>query len=247
MTTKEFSNEFDILYNSIATKSAPGIDLYEKSVYLTKAQLELVKNYFNPNGNKYRKGFEQSSKRRDDLKELIRNYKTTLQLPSSDGINDNSKFFRVPNNVFLIIQEKAKVISSDSCVNNTYIKVIPKRHDEYESEINNPFKKPNKKNIWRLDYYSQNGSNKNIELISNYEITEYQCRYVMYPSPIILGDLISLFPGEDLSIDNVSQEQTCKLSQNIHREILDRAVELALADYRPEMVQLKAQMNLRNE
>jgi len=44
MTTKEFSNEFDILYNSIATNAAPGIDLYEKSVFLTKAQDELIKN-----------------------------------------------------------------------------------------------------------------------------------------------------------------------------------------------------------
>ena len=247
MTTKEFSNEFDILYNSIATKAAPGIDIYEKSVYLTKAQLELVKNYFVPEGNKYRKGFEQSSKRRDDLKELVRNHKTTLQIPSSEGVDDNSVFFRIPNNVFLIIQEKAKVISSNSCVNNTYIKVVPKTHDEYERQINSPFRKPNKKNIWRLDYYSQNGSNKNIELISNYQITEYACRYVIYPSPIILGDLLTLFPGENLTIDDVSQEQTCMLSNNIHREILDRAVELALADYRPEMVQLKAQMNLRNE
>lgn len=247
MTTREFSNEFDILYNSIATKSAPGIDLYEKSVYLTKAQLELVKNYFTPQGNKYQKGFEQSSKRRNDLKELIRNYKTTLQLSSSDGIDGKSVFFRIPSNVFIIIQEKAKVISEDSCVNNTYITVVPKTHDEYSKQINNPFKKPDKKNIWRMDYYSQNGSNKNIELISNYQITEYQCRYVIYPSPIVLGDLVSLFPGENLTIDNVAQEQTCKLSESVHREILDRAVELALADYRPEMVQLKAQMNLRNE
>jgi hypothetical protein len=247
MTTREFSNEFDILYNSIATKSAPGIDIYEKSVYLTKAQLEIVKNYFTPQGNKYQKGFENTSKRRNDLNELIRNYKTTLTISSNDGIDNNSKFFRIPSNVFLIVQEKAKVISSNQCLNNAYIKVVPKTHDEYNRQIKNPFKKPDKKNIWRMDYYSQNGSNKNIELISEYQITEYACRYVVYPSPIILGDLLTLFPGENLSIDNVSQEQTCKLSESIHREILDRAVELALADYKPEKVQLKAQMNLRNE
>ena len=44
MTVSEFSNEFDVYYNSIATNAAPSIDLYEKSVYLTKAQLEIVKN-----------------------------------------------------------------------------------------------------------------------------------------------------------------------------------------------------------
>lgn len=247
MTTTEFSNEFDILFDSIATKSAPGLDLYEKSVYLTKAQLEIVKSHFDPSGNKYKKGFEQSSKRRDDLKELIRNYKSTLQISSDDGIDDNSVFFRIPNNVFLIIQEKAKVVSSDKCVNGKYIKVVPKTHDEYNIQIDNPFRKPDKKNIWRLDYYSQNGSNKNIELISEYPITEYTFRYVMYPSPIILGDLLSLFPGENLTIDDATQEQTSKLSKNIHREILDRAVELAWGDYKQGNLQTKVQMNLRNE
>ena len=72
MTVQEFSNQFDILYNAIATQSAPGIDSYEKSVYLTKAQLEIIKNYYDPASNRKQKGFEGSEKRRVDLKNLIR-------------------------------------------------------------------------------------------------------------------------------------------------------------------------------
>ena len=53
MTTQEFSNEFDVLYNNIMSNQAPGLDEYEKSVFLTKAQSEVLKNYFNPKGNKY--------------------------------------------------------------------------------------------------------------------------------------------------------------------------------------------------
>ena len=52
MTTQEFSNEFDVLYNNIMSNQAPGLDEYEKSVFLTKAQNEILKNYFNPKGNK---------------------------------------------------------------------------------------------------------------------------------------------------------------------------------------------------
>jgi len=37
MTVTEMSNEFDILYNNIMSNQAPGIDEYEKSVFLTKA------------------------------------------------------------------------------------------------------------------------------------------------------------------------------------------------------------------
>jgi hypothetical protein len=37
MTNQEFINEFDILYNNIMSNQAPGLDEYEKSVYLTLA------------------------------------------------------------------------------------------------------------------------------------------------------------------------------------------------------------------
>ena len=38
MTLQELNNEFDIHYNSIAGQSAPNLDAYEKSIFLTKAQ-----------------------------------------------------------------------------------------------------------------------------------------------------------------------------------------------------------------
>src|SRR5690606_17272605 len=114
MTVEEFSNQFDIHYNNIASNSAPPIDLYEKSVFLTKAQLEIVKNYFTPLGNKYQRGFENSSKRRNDLKELIKNHKSTTILTSQKGLSDYSKFFTIPNDTFIIIQESAKVSSTDA-------------------------------------------------------------------------------------------------------------------------------------
>ena len=47
MNLDEFRNEFDILYNSIASNAAPSIDDYEKSVLLTTAQEELVKQLYN--------------------------------------------------------------------------------------------------------------------------------------------------------------------------------------------------------
>lgn len=247
MTTAEFSNQFDIFYNSIATNSAPSIDLFEKSVYLTRAQLEIVKNYFNPLGNKYQKGFEQSSKRRNDLNQLIRNYKGTIKVSSDQGISDNSIFFRIPNNTFLIIQEKALVSDVTSCNNGSYVKVAPKTHDEFNTQEKNPFKKPDKNNVWRMDYYAQTGNNKNVELISTYNLSEYKMRYVIYPEPIILTNLLTAFPNETLTIDGISSEQTCKLSESIHIEILNRAVELATADYRQQDIAVKTQINNRNE
>ena len=42
MKLSEFSAEFDILYNNIMSNIAPGLTEYEKSVFLTQAQEQLV-------------------------------------------------------------------------------------------------------------------------------------------------------------------------------------------------------------
>jgi len=246
MTVTEFSNEFDISYNSIASNAAPGIDLYEKSVYLTKAQLELVKNYFNPNGNKYKSGFEGDSKRRYDLSELVLGHSSTTTVPSSNGLSANSKFFTIPVDVFLTVQETALVTSTNKCINNTYLDTKPITHDEYNKKRKNPFKRPGDKLVWRLDY-SSIGGNRVVELISDHTVTEYKFRYILKPEPIVLVNLDTEYPGEGLSIDGVSTVQTCKLNTGMDREIIDRAVELALVDYKPQNAQLKTQVDSRNE
>lgn len=39
----------------------------------------------------------------------------------------------------------------------------------------------------------------------------------------------------------------CELDHSVHDEILDRAIELALGDYKQEDLAVKAQLNMRNE
>ena len=63
MTLQEMSNEFDVLYNNAMSNQAPGIDEYEKSLFLTKAQSEIVKAYFDPRGTKFQEGYDNGEKR----------------------------------------------------------------------------------------------------------------------------------------------------------------------------------------
>ena len=67
MTLSEFSNEFDLFYNNIMSNAAPGLTEYEKSVFLTKAQDDIIKAYFNPKGNKFQEGLDDSLKRQIDF------------------------------------------------------------------------------------------------------------------------------------------------------------------------------------
>ena len=248
MTNQEFRQQFDISYNAIASMSSPGIDDFELSVYLTTAQLEIIKNYYDPLSNRKQKGFEATEKRRRDLNQLVKDYKTSTAITNSSNIDSEAKFYTVPNDLFLIVNEKAKITSED-CYNNKTLTIKPISYDEYDIQIDNPFEKPNEKVAWRLDLSNVNNS-KVVEIISPYNILgtlEYQIRYIKYPKPIIITDLDTAIPSETLTTDGISAETPCELNTEICREILDRTVLLALADYKPQGLQVKAQMSQTNE
>lgn len=268
MNVQEFSNRFDIQYNNISSNSAPNIDEYEKSVYLTRAQMQLIKDYFNPLGNKYRKGFENTTKRRNDLEKLVKHYNSggVSSTNRVDNISEDSKFFHLPENVFLIVQEQAysldpkltckttELSNSEYFYNTTefikkvkkeskVLKVRPTTHDEFNIQKDNPFKKPDKNTVWRIGYNTM-GS---IELVSEYDLKMYSIRYIEFPSPIVLVNLGVVFPGEGLTIDGVSLPQTSSLDATMHYEIIDRAVELAKLDYDAGNLGPRVQINTRNE
>lgn len=84
MTIQEFSDQFDVLYNNITSNQAPGLNEYEKSLFLTKAEKEIVKNYFTAQskGNNIGQGFDDSAKRQADFSILM---KTGSCVPVSIG------------------------------------------------------------------------------------------------------------------------------------------------------------------
>lgn len=90
MTVKEFSSEFDVLYNSITSNQAPSLDEYEKSVFLTKAQEELVRAYFNKSLNKIQEGFGDGIYRDAFFHTLIRHASTELRYIDPDDNSDGS-------------------------------------------------------------------------------------------------------------------------------------------------------------
>jgi hypothetical protein len=78
MTPQEFSNEFDVLYNQVNSNQAPGLDEYEKSVMLTKAEDEIVLMYFNARGNKFMQGMDDAPDKQYGFSTLIKKNTYTL-------------------------------------------------------------------------------------------------------------------------------------------------------------------------
>lgn len=252
MTNTEFINEFDIFYNNIKSNEARGIDNYELSVLLTKAQEQLVFNFFNPLGNKYGKGFENTEKRRRDLKKLVKNFFVS-ELDVNVEINEDgfagfkNVVIEIPSKVFFIIQEEAKISGISSSV-------LPIKHDELMLQKSNPYRKPLVNSlfssVWRLDSAVNDTFEETIELIipKILEFEEYSMRYVKKPRPIIVTDLNDgEFTGMNLSVDGISEETTCELDDIMHRQILDRAVELALEASQRDRLQSFPQVASRNE
>lgn len=246
MTTQEFFDQFNLLYDNIASKGAPGLDEYEISVLLTYAQEELVKTKDNPKSNRLQEGFEGSEKRRIDLKELIRDYKTTTVVASDKNIESGSKFFSIPSDILQIKYEG--VILNDATCGDINADVIPKTLDEYNEQKKNPFKKPSKEKVWRLDYNSTEPGINVVELISDLNITQYNMRYIKRPSPIILTNLnAGNYLNSGLSIEGITQQQTSELDPSVHPEIVRRAVELATLAYKEDKLNNIVELYKRNE
>lgn len=243
MTAQEFSNEFDVLYNNIMSNQAPGLDEYEKSVFLTKAQSEIIKNYFNPKGNKYQEGFDGSQKRQVDFSKLMKTYASSGTIPTPTSFFGNvTGAYKItwPDDVFVVVNEVVDVTKKDD--NRKYrLQVIPIKYDEYLRVSSKPYKQPLKNQAWRI-INGENDINLIVGHLNSVSSDGYHIRYVKHPKPIILESL----DGSGLSINGETNAMGCELDPEIHPEILQRAVELAKAAYTGD-INSQLQMGQRSE
>lgn len=219
MNVQEFSNSFDTLLQpyiakeSFSEQNNLAFDEYEKSVFLTKAQEQIVLELYQE--------LEQSEEVRKYLSNLI---KTDNYVPVGEQddtlINNNFKSYKVEisNDILFMIYEQCTLSDENNCINNKIVSVVPTIHDDLDKVLKNPFKSPNSRKVIRLDF-----DNK-IELISKYNISNYKVRYLKKPNPIILVAL-----EDNLSINNgdtkVSNGETNPI---LHERIVQRAVQLAV-------------------
>lgn len=216
MTTQEFSNQFDVLMNSYATRPEFGhvdslaVDEYEKSIFLTKAQEDIVVEIYSGR-NINNLSFESTEESRRILHPLTSNFNVT--------INNTDYEVTKPDDLWFITYEYC-ILNDETlgCANGTTALVTPVRQDELYKILQNPFRGPSKNRVIRTD------RNNTIQLISKYVIGTYYMDYLRKPNPIILA----VFP--DLSINGIlNKTSECELNSNIHQVILERAVQYALS------------------
>lgn len=244
MTTQEFSNTFDTLLNSYASKAVFGdqashqeivLDEYEKSVLLTQAQDIIVKQYFERTNSNL--GFDESERRQMDFSSLITVANTAVGSSTSGNFGDGwvvTTPVADSTHILFILNERLILTKANSPTKNFV--VVPINYHEYDRQMSKPFAQPLKKQAWRLiqDDASDATEGTKVEiiptdaakdLVSDGYSASYKIRYVRRPTPIVLVNL----ENSGLSVDGVDAVTECELNPILHIDILNKAVELALS------------------
>lgn len=184
------------------------------SYYLSVSQRNLVEYYYS--------NYEDNEKSRKVLSTLVYNTDLTRTSVSSTqtGHHPYGEYWDLPTDSLYVLKEEA-TLNIDSCgdvslvpANFLRVYVKPVNIDYYNKHIGNPFKKPYKNLVWRLDI--TNGTAGIHELITEeltgIQVYKYHITYIKTPV--------------DISIESDTDSE---LIDWIHEDIVDGAVRLALA------------------
>ena len=242
---QELSNNFDVLYNNITSNQAPGLNEYEKSLFLTKAQKELIKGYFSPKGNPKQEGYDDSPKRQSDFLHLVDTVNLDKAGSYADAFDPRSIPFYYtkagqsgdPSDPLETDRSKKLLILNENITYTnptTHVKkiwtIVPISYEEYDRLMQKPYKYPPKNQVWRL-FSGKNGVYHNqrlmVEIIGRFTPEEqnrvvYKVRYLKNPDPIILENL-----PDGLTIDGENEVSIGSIPEYMYDEVLQRAVELA--------------------
>lgn len=243
---QELSNNFDVLYNNITSNQAPGLNEYEKSLFLTKAQKELIKGYFSPKGNPKQEGYDDSPKRQSDFLHLVETIDLARASQYADafdsrsipfyyshptgGVTDDDKIEQDRSEKLLILNEHITYTNQSTTPYKRKIwTIVPISYDEYDRLMQKPYKYPPKNQVWRLfsGKTSTHTGRVVVEIIGRFTAEEeanlvYKVRYLKNPDPIILEEL-----PDGLTIDGKNEVSIGSVPEYMYDEVLQRAVELA--------------------
>lgn len=225
MTASEFYNEFNVLYNNVMSNAAPPLNMYDVSVFLTQAAEELVLTYYRGRPNELL-SFDLNEESKQALDNLVKAYSQLTPAVTETYNSYTVSRFNKPDDLFFLLQETVGFNSELPCYINKRAIIKPVALDDLNMFLDNPFKQPNNKKVFRTTF--GNGID-GIFLISSQPLKSYRAQYLQKPLPIILGDLSEY--GVSIDGEYLPRNPVCNLPELLHRTIIKRAVELAKVAY----------------
>jgi hypothetical protein len=217
MTISEAHIAFKIGLDKIDSLNYPDILPEEIDFLLNQAQDRFVKQRYGKTNTK-REAFEETQKRTEDLKTIVKTAHISPSALSIDNISNTARFYILPVEHRYIIQEQVDISYTDCHGTTTTKKVLvrPIQHDDYDKILYDPFNIPNDVKVLRLMAEGQ------VELIAGtgYTLGSYFLRYLKAPNRVSITTNISF-----------------ELPEDVHQEIVDIAVDLALENIESKRTQ----------
>ncbi len=208
MTVAELHLNFKFGLDKIDSLNYPNFTSNEIDILLNQAQDRFIKQRYGKNNLK-RESFEETQKRTEDLKTIVKATQISPSTYSTSNIETTARFYILPSDHAYIIQETVNVTYPDCNNQNVTTKALikPVQHNDYDKIKTDPFNKPTNTKVLRLMVDGQ------VELIPNTGVTlgTYQLRYLKIPRRISL-----------------STNDTCELPDDVHQEVVSTAVDIAL-------------------
>ena len=229
MTIEEMHDNVQLRVQKIDSNSYENILDEEVDVYLNKAIDQFIKDRLEPRSNRFGLGFEQSVKRTEDLRTLIKRSEVDTEEVTTDVIEgvfiDSATIpadFMYPINIALKIQYNdegvtfttpstkrvvAGVLDTDYAEKRVPSKVI--QHDDILYVVKDPFNKPS--------------LSSGVVTIDNDKIYSYT------DNRFITDKIVINYIRQPVTV-SLSGTTDCDLSTNTHQEIVDIAAKLILSD-----------------
>lgn len=230
---KQMYDDFQLVFNNLSSNLAPGLDIFEISMYLTKAYFTFVSQTYEQ--------YEKSEAARKALTELVTNVKLApynFTDASDYQVTNESTFFKLPTDLLYIVYEQVQmpkdVPEEFKCLKGKNLEVTPIKHDDFHQVYDNPFRY-NKKKALRLDVTNAAGERLSEIVVKSPRIQHYFLRYIRKPKPIILDNLTDDGTATGNAIDYIEGqylESECELNTIFFQDIVRLAAKMAYQDYK---------------
>lgn len=222
-TGNEMGDELLLRLDRMGIQSSRGYESSELSSYLNRAQYSHIISVLT-GLNPRMESFEETELRTQGLSELIRE---DSKVPTvTTNIFPNSYLVTLPTDFWVFIAERSDIDKSlCNSEENASIKVEPISHNNYNKQIENPYRKPyfngNKGLLWRLQHFKLSDgyedetiiNEKRVTLITDgtYSPLLYKFRYLRIPPKIVVD------------FDTPTNQRNCVVNTEVQDAIIDLA------------------------
>jgi len=220
MLIERFHIEFQVFLDKRSTSQVPEIPSELVDLYLNEAQERFIKTRYGGN-NLYRTSAEETQKRIDDLRVLIKTVEIT---PTLDNLQESYDIV-LPSDYMFLARVRARSVSQ-GCA-NWVDRVKITQHDDLEVVKKDPFNKPS--NTEAVAYFE--GNLLKLATVTGLVYNLSQLTYFKRPVLMNLGTYGEL-------------KQECELPDHTHKEIIQMAVDIAIENIESQRGQtIKQQLN----